>query len=186
MEFALVVPILLLLFVGIADFGRLFADGIVVRAASRDGAEAAAQFYAQTYQSTSMTSSAFYTAVRSKAAAATCAEAQRLANATTDGLGNCTVPAVAVCVHDAGLLVNGATQPGDPACGQTVGTPDANESANCSGLTQPPWSTSRDTAGLPSVEVRVCYPFSLILQTQILPIGPIYLQQESNFVAPTY
>ena len=185
MEFALVVPILLLLFVGIADFGRLFAEGIVVRAASRDGAEAAAQFYAQTYQSTSMTSSAFYGAVRSKAAAVTCAEAQRLANATTDGSGNCTVPAVAVCVHDAGLLLNGATQPGDPACGQTVGTPDANESANCSALTQA-WSTSPDTASLPSVEVRVCYPFSLILQTQILPIGPIYLQQGSNFVAPTY
>lgn len=183
-EFALVVPILLVLLLGIADFGRVFAAGIVVRAASRDGAEAAAQLYVQLYQSTSMSSTAFYSALHAKAATVTCAEVQRLGNTTTDGSGNCTVPAIAVCVHDAGLTFNGAVQPGD-TCGQTVATPTADEAKNCSSLGQA-WSNTPDVAGLPSVEVRVCYPFTMILQTQILPIGPIYLQQSSRFVAATH
>ncbi len=183
-EFALVVPILLVLFLGIADFGRVFAAGIVVRAASRDGAEAAAQLYVQLYQSTSLSSTELYAAVHAKAAAVTCAEAQRLGNTTTDVSGNCTVPAIAVCVHDQGLTFNGALQPGD-TCGQTVATPTADEAANCSGLSQA-WSNRPDTANLPSIEVRVCYPYTTILHTQILPIGVIYLQQASDFVAATY
>ena len=183
-EFALIVPILLALLLGLADFGRVFAAGIVVRAASRDGAEAAAQLYVQLYQSTSMSSTELYAAVHAKAAAVTCAEVQRLGNTTTDGSGNCTVPAIAVCVHDAGLTFNGAVEPGD-TCGPTVGTLTPAEFANCSSLGQA-WTNTLDVAGLPSVEVRVCYPFTTILQTQILPIGPIYLQQSSRFVAAIY
>ena len=41
-EFALVLPMLLVLLLGIADFGRVFAAGIILEAASRNGAEAAA------------------------------------------------------------------------------------------------------------------------------------------------
>lgn len=184
-EFVLVVPILLVLLLGIADFGRVFAAGIVVRAASRDGAEAAAQLYVQLYQSTSMSSTELYAAVHAKGAAVTCAEAQRLGNTTTDVSGNCTVPAIAVCVQDAGLMVNGVVQLGDPSCGQTVATPTADEAAKCSSLGQA-WSDTPDVAGLPSVEVRVCYPFTMILQTAILPLGSMYLQQSSRFVAATY
>lgn len=44
-EFSLVVPILLVLFVAIADFGRVFAAGIAVEAATRNAAEAAANEY---------------------------------------------------------------------------------------------------------------------------------------------
>ena len=183
-EFVLVVPIMLLLLLGIADFGRLFAAGIVVRAAARDGAEAAAQLYVQLDHTTSMSATDFYAALHDKAAGVACDEAKALWNTTTDGSGNCTVPAIAVCVHDAGLTVNGVTQPGD-TCGGTQGPATADESANCSGLGQA-WTTAPDAAGLPSVEVRVCYPFTLMLQTQILPIGPVYLQETSRFVAATY
>ena len=44
-EFALIVPILLALFVAIADFGRVFAAGVVIEAAARDAAELVAEEY---------------------------------------------------------------------------------------------------------------------------------------------
>src|SRR4051812_28324770 len=44
-EFPLVIPILLILFVGIADFGRVFNAGVVLEASTRDAAEHAAQLY---------------------------------------------------------------------------------------------------------------------------------------------
>jgi hypothetical protein len=184
-EFALVLPIMLLLLLGIADFGRLFAAGIVVRAASRDGAEAAAQLYVQLDRTTTMSATDIYAAVRAKAEAVGCGETQGLWGATVDGSGTCTSPAIAVCVHDAGVTVDGTIMPGDPSCGQTLGALPADLAAGCGGLAQP-WSTAPDVAGLPSVEVRVCYPFSTLVQAQILPIGPVYLQQSSRFVAATY
>ena len=44
-EFALVLPMLLVLLLGIADFGRVFPAGITIEAAARNAAEAAAQEY---------------------------------------------------------------------------------------------------------------------------------------------
>ena len=44
-EFALVVPILLIVFVAIADFGRIFAAGVDLEAATRNAAEATANEY---------------------------------------------------------------------------------------------------------------------------------------------
>ena len=41
-EFALVLPMLLILLLGIVDFGRVFQAGIVTEAAARNGAEAGA------------------------------------------------------------------------------------------------------------------------------------------------
>ena len=41
-EFALVLPMLLVLLLGIADFGRIFQAGIVTETAARNGAETAA------------------------------------------------------------------------------------------------------------------------------------------------
>src|SRR6187401_3080262 len=46
-EFALVLPMLLVLLLGIADFGRVFQAGITIEAAARNAAEAAAQEYVQ-------------------------------------------------------------------------------------------------------------------------------------------
>src|SRR3989337_4028515 len=44
-EFAILLPLLLILIVGIADFGRLFTAGIVMEAAARNAAEVAAHEY---------------------------------------------------------------------------------------------------------------------------------------------
>src|SRR6187551_418376 len=44
-EFALLLPMLLVLLLGVADFGRVFAAGITIEAAARNAAEAAAQEY---------------------------------------------------------------------------------------------------------------------------------------------
>ena len=38
-EFALVLPMLLVLLLGVADFGRVFAAGITIEAAARNAAE---------------------------------------------------------------------------------------------------------------------------------------------------
>lgn len=176
---------MLLMLLAVADLGRLFSSGIVVQAASRDGAEAAAQAYVQLSQSTTMSATDFYTAVRAKGEAVTCAEAQRLGGTSVDGSGNCTDPAIAICVHDAGVPFDGVAQSGDPNCGQSIGAPTAGEVAACSSLTSA-WTTQTDAAGLPYVEVRICYPFSMLTQTQFLPVGPFYLQQSSNFVAAIY
>ena len=44
-EFALVLPIMLMMFIAIADFGRIFAAMITLESATRDAAEAAANQY---------------------------------------------------------------------------------------------------------------------------------------------
>src|SRR6476659_2646329 len=44
-EFTLIIPILLMIFVAIADFGRIFAASIAIEAATRDAAEAVANRY---------------------------------------------------------------------------------------------------------------------------------------------
>ena len=44
-EFALLLPMLLVLLLGVADFGRVFTAGITVEAAARNAAEVVAQEY---------------------------------------------------------------------------------------------------------------------------------------------
>ena len=44
-EFALLLPMLIVLLLGVADFGRAFSAGITAEAAARDAAEAVAQEY---------------------------------------------------------------------------------------------------------------------------------------------
>ena len=44
-EFALITPVLLMLVVTVADFGRVFATSVEVEAAARDAAEFAANDY---------------------------------------------------------------------------------------------------------------------------------------------
>ena len=100
-EFALVLPILLVLFLAVADLGRLFAAGIIVQAASRDAAEAAAQQYVQLIQSTPLDEATFYNQLHETAQTVACNESQQLLGVTTtsvtDSSGNtytaCTMPA---------------------------------------------------------------------------------------------
>ncbi|HEU4863568.1 MAG TPA: TadE/TadG family type IV pilus assembly protein, partial [Candidatus Limnocylindria bacterium] len=51
-EFALTLPMLLVLLLGVADFGRVFASGITTEALARNAAEAASQEYLQVRRAT--------------------------------------------------------------------------------------------------------------------------------------
>ena len=82
-EFALVLPLLLVLLLGIADFGRVFAAGITLEAASRNGAEAAALERLRS-QPTSPGDPDYYQRLHDIAAEVACNEAGRLPNTTFD------------------------------------------------------------------------------------------------------
>lgn len=186
-EFALVVPILLILLVGIADFGRVFNSSVVLEAASRDAAEHSAQKYLANPPGDSalnpnqrLSSSlgapdpAYYTAIRDEAARVACAEMQGQTNTDYSGGICATWPVVAVCVHD------GA----DPACGATA-SGFATVPAECGGLAAP-WSNAVTGNGERWVEVRTCYRFTSILRAPIFSFGDIYLQRNRSFPIACY
>ncbi len=198
-EFVLVVPILIILLLGIADFGRIFAAGIAMQAASRDGAEAGAQTYTQVYSAPGMTSATLYSEVRQRAMAVACSELEGEPGVEADSTYGCTVaavdgrmPAIALCVHDAAyVLTNGVTEPGDPDCG-AASPSDVTDAAyfaqNCASLLPgSSWNTSVDSSGLPFVEVRLCYRFDMLTNAPaFFHLGPTFLQQSSNFVVAAY
>jgi len=180
-EFGLILPFMLVFLLAISDLGRLFASAIVVQAASRDGAEAAAQEYVQLARDSTIDPSTFYTTIHTKAETVACAEAQRLPGVTTDSSGACTQPIIAICVHDSGYKIGGVPQPGDPGCGTSSGVADPS----CTGVASP-WTTALDATGLPYVEVRMCDRFDMLTQMPMFHVGPLYLQQTSTFVAALY
>ncbi|HJP71472.1 MAG TPA: TadE/TadG family type IV pilus assembly protein, partial [Candidatus Limnocylindria bacterium] len=87
MEFALVLPMLLVLLLGVGDFGRVFASGIIVEAAARDGAEIVAEEYRrnppdgeyadQTVPVTGAPDPAYYATLHDLAARTACRELRR-------------------------------------------------------------------------------------------------------------
>ena len=180
-EFGLILPLMLVFLLALADLGRLFASAIVVQAASRDGAEAAAQEYVQLARNATIDPTTFYGTIHAKAEAVACAEAQRLPGVTVDSNGDCTQPVIAICVHDSGYPIGGVTQPGDPGCGAYAGT----AAPSCSGVAAA-WTTVPDPTGLPYVEVRICDRFDMLTQVPTFHLGPLYLQQTSTFVAALY
>jgi len=186
-EFALVLPILLFVVVAIADFGRIFATGVDLEAATRDGAETGANEYigkappgdgSTPLSSPAPTpgSSAYYDALHLKVAKVVCTELRDEPNSDYDsGTESCpTMPMVLVCVHDAA----------DPSCstppfGGTVPT-------ECADLITPP--TNAQTPGSPErwVEVRTCYHFTSFLGIPVPPLGDYWLQRTRTFVIPCY
>jgi hypothetical protein len=186
-EFALVIPILLIIFLGIADFGRVFNAGVVLEAAARDAAEHAAQLYladppgnplqtpAERLSAPVGTAdSAYYTAIRGDAARVACAEMKGLTNTDYAG-GTCaTWPVIAVCVHDQA----------DPNCGATA-PGFATVPADCGDLING-WSNASGGSGERWVEVRICYRFTTILDLPIINFGDIYLQRSRSFTVPCY
>src|SRR3990170_1610843 len=94
-EFALVLPMLLVLLLGIADFGRVFQSGIILEGATRDGAEAAAQELVQLRRNSTSLTATDYADLHTLAIDVACAEAAKL-----DETASCALSAVAVCVHD--------------------------------------------------------------------------------------
>lgn len=183
-EFALTLPLLLIFLLGIADLGRVFSQGIILEAAARNGAEAAAQEYVQLdrNQPGGLTA-ADYARLHQVAASAVCEEAERLPN-FAGAAGSCSMPYAAVCVHDA-------------AAGDQCGSEAAGAPADCS-LMDSAWAPGIEQVNpsppLPYVEVRVCYRFTTLMNISnlqlpfgwSLTIGDIWLQRDRSFVAGTY
>lgn len=183
MEFALVLPMLLVLLLGIADFGRVFAAGITLEAAARDAAEAAAQEYLQLIRNKTggVLDADDYQHVHDVATDTACAEGAALPTGTS----GCKL-AVASCVHD-NLDVT--------LCGSEAATAPVP----CSDL-RAAWNPSNDAptpsgaTALPYVEVRLCYQFTTLINLSDLrlpfgwglSLGSIWLEKGREFTVANY
>jgi len=179
-EFALVFPLLMVLLLGVADFGRVFSAGITTEAAARDAAETGAISRLRT-KPPGPGDPPYYQALHQEIAKIACSESRLLPNATfvaTDR--TCpSEPVIRVCVHDGQ----------DPACGQPINGFGAAIPAECSGMGDP-WSnaTSGESASH-SVEVRICYHFTTLFNLHLslplgfgLSLGDVWLQRTRFFV----
>jgi hypothetical protein len=187
-EFGLVVPILLILFVGIADFGRVFAAGVAVEAATRNAAEALANEYLANPPGGDLSLPApgidqtYYDKLRTYAAGVVCAELRHLPNTNYDaGTQTCPdMPVVVFCIHD------GA----DGGCGSVASLGAGVIPPQCGDLSTPPLTNGQSTNGdgthPRSVELRTCYRFTSVLRLPIYDIGDIWLQRSRTFVIPCY
>ena len=176
-------PILVILFVGIADFGRIFAAGIVADAAARDAAEIAAQTYLSeppsdlTAPSAPGDAAAYYADLHRKAALVACAEMDPLPGTDQAADGTCTTwPIVRACVHD-GV---------DPLCGDSVEGFRADVPAECPSLSSPAWTSSQAGRSERWVEVRVCYRFRSLLNLPLFSLGDFSIERTRSFVIPCY
>jgi len=182
---------LLVLLLGVADFGRVFAAGITLEAATRDAAEIAAQAYLQQLppdpsdpEFATFDFENYYQNLHDKAAVAACNEAQVLPN-TNYVSGTCPgMPLIAVCVHDDDPA--DANDASDSSCGEMPFAGRALASSlpnspcpamNGDGLNSDgapmsidlPWTAqevgSSDPVGTEVsryIEVRMCYRFTTL------------------------
>jgi len=186
-EFALVLPMLLVLLLGVADFGRVFAAGITLEAAARDGAEAAAQEYVQLVRNNpgNVLSATDYARLHQVAATTVCHETETLIQ-NFNFAGPCGRTAVASCVHDAAL-------------GDACGSESSSAPSDCSAMSG--WSpgiggggTAPGVPALAHVEVRVCYQFKTLIPLSDLrmpfgwnmSIGDVWLQKSRQFAVACY
>ena len=168
---------------GVADFGRVFADGIALEAATRNSAEAAAQEYLQLCAKyggdCTQLAPPEYQGLHDLALEVGCREAERLTNLQETGGGACTNPVIAICIHDDNV-------PGDASnCGEEslVG----NVPAQCTAMDDT-WSSVRSgpAEGRPYVEVRMCYLFDPLVPLTENWWGQVWLQRENNFAVTNY
>jgi hypothetical protein len=175
-EFTLVLPIILVLLVTVADFGRFFASGITLESAARAAAETAAGTYLVELRlmplSTPPLTTAGYDRVHRAAWESICDEAAGLPNAVPrSGSAECLGLPTVVCVHD------GA----DPTCGYVY-------NAGATGTTGCPVvsagtsnAQTGGTEGSKYVEVRVCYRFSTLFGINIPFLGGTLSPLSGNF-----
>ncbi len=187
-EFALVLPMLLVLLLGIADFGRVFSAGIILEASARNAAEIVAleRLHNVPPPASDPGFAMYYSDLHAIAANTACEESRRLptfrsSDACPDGAhdGNGD-PAwfVRACVHD------GA----DPACDQAISGYGAAVPAACDSLVTESPNTFVDDASY-YVEVRLCYKFETLFNLDLslpmgagLSLGDIWLERTRTFV----
>jgi hypothetical protein len=181
-EFALVTPVLLMLVVIVADFGRVFAASLSIEAAARNAAEAMSNAYladppGPLDQPAPPGTTAYYGPLHSLAVQSVCNEVADLANTAYDpATSTCAgMPLIEVCVHDGqdtncASEAQGATIP--PECG-SLATAPTNTNA---GANSPRWT-----------EVRVCYKFTPILANlPLLSFSTLWLERTRTFTIPCY
>jgi hypothetical protein len=192
-EFALLLPLLIVLFLGIADFGRVFTSGITIEAAARNAAEIVAQEYLRSFDGP-MTGPAtppgdddFYRALHELAARTACREIRTLPGVTytPEDPGTPAIeescgpmPIVRTCIHDEV----------DTRCGE-IGFGHAAP-AKCPAV-QAAMLPTMDGGIEESryVEVRICYEFRTIVNMQGLQlplnqgisVGNIWLEKDRVF-----
>lgn len=155
-EFTLVFPIMLLILLTVADFGRYFAAGITVESLARAAAETAA---GEVVREPPPLGGAAYARLHRYAWQSVCDEAAGLPNVKYNGPGvQCDNIPTLVCVRD-GV---------DPDCA-TVYNATGGIPAACSSFATPLTNTANGDGS--SVEVRVCYRFSTLLPMEIPFIG---------------
>ncbi len=183
-EFALVVPILIILFVSIADFGRIFGTEINIEAASRDAAEVGSnQYLAKPPGPLDMPAPAgqasYYGPIHDQIAKVVCAEMRDQFNTDYDSATQTcpTMPLVLVCIHD-----SQDTNCGTPAFGASVppGCADMT-SALAAGPTPDQQLTVRRW-----VEVKTCYRFTTLVNVPLVSFGEFWLERTRQFTIPCY
>jgi hypothetical protein len=143
-EFALVLPMLLVLLLGIADLGRVFAAGIAMEATARNAAEAAAQEYVQLQRNKpgGALDAADYERLHDLALRTVCSEATVLPNSTPqqvqaalnsdDAADDPSGPVDTARCPD-WTSVDGTFHPGMPVVATCVHDDSAGDAANCGG-----------------------------------------------------
>jgi TadE-like protein len=185
LEFALVLPILLMMFIAIADFGRIFAAMITLESATRNAAEAAANQYLATPPATLNVAAptgdpAFYSTIHAVAARVVCNDMRGQPNTNFDaGTATCPdMPLVMVCVHDSQ----------DTNCSSLASPGSAPTPAECTGFSPAP-TNDQGAAAHPRprwVEVRTCYKFTAILNAPLFNLGDFWIQRSNDFTIPCY
>jgi TadE-like protein len=192
LEFALVLPILLMMFIAIADFGRIFSVMITLESATRNAAEAAANAYLANPPGGAGTLNlpapagdpTYYGGIHSVAARVVCNDMRGLPNTNFDaGTATCPdMPLVIVCVHDSQ----------DTSCSSLASPGSAPTPAECTGFSPAP--TNGQGAHVPGVdpprprwvEVRTCYKFTAILNAPLFNLGDFWIQRSNDFTVPCY
>jgi hypothetical protein len=197
-EFALVLPMLLILLLGIADFGRLFSAGITIEAAARNAAEVGAMERLRNQPDPDPLAcdaaciDAYYANVHQMVARVACSESRLQPNSsfiesddpTTlafDESRTCAgIPVIRACVRDNM----------DPHCGDPIpGFAPDPVPPECNRMNDlwAPYSGGENLSH--SVEVRVCYHFTTLFNLHLslglgwgINLGDIWIQRSRVFV----
>jgi hypothetical protein len=198
---------LIILLLGIADFARVFAAGVTLEAATRNGAEAAALERLRSGPAVTPGDPAYYERLRLIAARAACAESRSLPNANyvpdnpstvlvneescpsdfTDGASDNDGPVVAVCIEDDTDGVTNGNE--DPSCPWYAPWVTGTVPSGC-GFSSTTWSTnSLGELGSHAIRVKTCYHFTTLLNLHValplgwgISLGDLWLHEDRVFV----